>query len=374
MQRISVEKIEQGMILAKSIYSASGHLLLAEGTELNNVLQKRLLSLGIYSVFIDTDYDSIAPMPDTISEKTRLEAITNVQKCFKQYSLTQEVNTKKVMESVNKIINEVISDKEAVIQLAEVRNHDDYTFQHSTNVCVMAVMLGRAVGYNINDLKKIGIGALLHDLGKIRVPQKIINKPDRLTKDEMSCIKIHPQAGFDILRKSSDFSLLSAHIALDHHEKFDGSGYPHGIKGDEIHEFARITSICDVYDALTSDRPYRKGMPANQAYDTLLAGSGSQFDPEFLRMFVQRIAIYPVGGFVELSTGDIAVVTKITAGIPWRPCVMPVIDASKQKILQWEEINLARVFNITVIRVLEEEECLKFCSNVLQAKKEYSCN
>jgi HD-GYP domain-containing protein (c-di-GMP phosphodiesterase class II) len=228
-----------------------------------------------------------------------------------------------------------------------------------------------AAGYNVNNLNKIGIGALLHDLGKIQIPRGIINKPGRLTSDEMSCIKEHPQAGFNILRKNNNFSLLSAHIALEHHEKFDGSGYPQGIEGEEIHEFARLTAICDVYDALTSDRPYRKGMPAHQAYDTLLAGSGSQFDPEFLRIFVQHIAIYPMGGFVELNTGEIAVVTRITAGVPWRPCVMPVLDANKQKILQWEEINLARTFNITISRVLEEEECLQFCSNVTQNKKKY---
>lgn len=371
MQRISVEKIQQGMILAKSIYNAAGRLLLTEGTQLNAILQMRLISMGVYSVFIDTEYDFAFEAPDPISEKTRAEATTSVQRCFRHYSLTQEINAKKVTETVGKIVSEVISNKDAVIQLTEVRNHDDYTFQHSTNVCVMAVMLGKAAGHNVNDLKKIGIGALLHDLGKIQVPKTIINKPGRLTRDEMSCIKQHPQAGFDIIRKNTNFSLLSAHIALDHHERFDGSGYPHGIEGQEIHEFARLTSICDVYDALTSDRPYRKGMPANQAYDTLLAGSGSQFDPELLRLFVQRIAIYPLGGFVELSTGEIAVVTKITAGIPWRPCVMPVLDAQKQKILEWKEINLARTFNITITRILEEDECIQFCSNVMQNKKEY---
>lgn len=366
MQKISVENIQQGMILARSIYSASGRLLLSEGTELNSVLQARLLSQGIYSIFIDTAYDVVLESLDPIKEQTRLDATISVQNCFKQYSLTQKIDDKAVNESVNRIINEIINNKDAVIQLTEVRSHDDYTFKHCTNVCVLSVMLGIAAGYGLGDLKKIGVGALLHDMGKVVVPREIINKPGRLTGPEWACIKTHPQTGFDILKQTGKFPLLSALIALNHHERFDGSGYPNGIEGNEIHEFARLAAICDVYDALTSDRPYRKGMPANQAYDVLLAGSGTQFDPELLRMFVQRIAIYQPGSFVELSTGEIAVVTKITAGIPWRPSVMPVLDANKQKILQWEEINLARKFNITIIRILDESECLQFCSNTNQ--------
>lgn len=364
MQKISVENIQQGMILARSIYSASGRLLLSEGTELNSALQTRLQSLGIYSIFIDTDYDVVLESPDPIKEQTRLDATVSVRNCFKQYSLTQKIDDKAVTASVDRIIDEIINNKDALVQLTEVRSHDDYTFKHSTNVCVLSVMLGMAAGYGLSDLKKIGVGALLHDMGKVNVPREIINKPGRLTGPEWTCIKTHPQAGFDILKQTGKFSLLSAHIALNHHERYDGSGYPNGVEGPDIHEFARLAAICDVYDALTSDRPYRKGMPANQAYDILLTGSGTQFDPELLRIFVQRIAIYQPGSFVELSTGEIAVVTKITAGIPWRPSVMPVLDANKQKILQWEEINLARKFNITITRILDESECLQFCSNI----------
>lgn len=360
MQKISINRISSGMILAKNIYTVDGILLLSEGTLLTERHKAHLNHYKIPAVFIKSKYDVDFDTEEIISEKVRVEANASIQKCFKKYSLTQKVDSKAALETVEKILAEVLKNKDIVIELTDVKTYDDYTFQHSTNVCAMSALMGVALNYSADKLKTLAMGALLHDLGKMTIPKELLNKPSKLTEEEMQCMQSHSEMGFEILRKKNIISTLVAHIALSHHEKFDGSGYPRGIAGTEIHEFARIVSICDVYDALISDRPYRRGMNPSQAYEILLSESGTRFDPAILKVFLQRISIYPVGCFVELSSGEIAIVSKVYKGIPWRPCVTPILAGNGAQISDRIEIDLTTKLDLTIIRVLDEAEYIKF--------------
>ncbi len=174
---------------------------------------------------------------------------------------------------------------------------------YSVNTTVLSLIIGIGRNYSTDQLLELGMVVLMHDIGKLKVPEKILNKTDPLTKEEFEEIKKHAMYGYEMLRLNQDISLLSAHVALQHQEKYDGSGYPRGLKGKEIHEYARIATISDVYEALTSVRVYRGAMEPYKAYEFITVNSGSHFDPEFVKAFCKNVAVYPNGTGVVLSYG-----------------------------------------------------------------------
>jgi HD-GYP domain-containing protein (c-di-GMP phosphodiesterase class II) len=171
-------------------------------------------------------------------------------------------------------------------------------------------MTGISLEYDELKLRDLGVGALLHDIGKIEIDPEILNKSGRLLPEEAVEIKGHPIKGFEILRKNPDISLISAHCAYQHHERFDGSGYPRRLNGEQIHEFAHIVAIADVYDALTSDVSYRRAVPVYEAIAIILKASGTLFDENLVNYFIENIAIYPIGTVVRLNTNQIGVVVR----------------------------------------------------------------
>jgi HD-GYP domain-containing protein (c-di-GMP phosphodiesterase class II) len=182
---------------------------------------------------------------------------------------------------------------------------------------------------------ELGIGAILHDVGKMAIEKNILNKPGILTGTEMEMMRLHPALGFDILKKySAQLSWLSIHVAFQHQEKFDGSGYPRGLKG--------------------YDRPYRSGLTPSEAYEFLLAGSGTHFDPDILREFLRHIALYPVGSVVKLSTGDIGIVTNVFAGLQTRPIVRLIVDSSHRLYDSYQEVDLSTKLTVFVERLLDD--------------------
>ena len=196
-------------------------------------------------------------------------------------------------------------------------------------------------------------------MGKLRVDPELLNKPSRLTEDEMVIMRGHTFFGFDLLRsQKGKLSLTSMHIALQHHEKYDGTGYPRGLKEDEIHDFSRIVSIADVYDAVTSDRPYRQALLPHEAYE-LMHGAGTRhFDPEILPVFLERIAVYPIGTVVRLNTGDIGVVTFVEAGMQTRPTVRLIMDKHRRLYPSATELDMRNHLTVFVDQVVGNKALL----------------
>lgn len=354
MQRIAVRDIVPGMVTARNIYSAEGALLLSEGAVLNPQYIRRLLELGIPSVYIQGPMLVNLEIPEILAEETRLRAIRSVKLAFEDFRLTKKIDMGQFRDMTESIVDEVIRNPNAVFHLNDIRMFDDYTFAHSVNVCVLAVLVGAGLQYTPRQLMELGIGAILHDVGKMAIEKKILNKPGRLTDPEMDMMRLHPELGFEILRKySSQLSWLSIHVAYQHQEKVDGTGYPRGLKGDEIHEYARITAIADVYDALTSDRTYRQGLSPSQAYEFMLAASGTHFDTELLREFLRHVALYPVGSVVELSTGDIGVVTHVLPGMQARPTVRVLIDENNTLLETPVDLDLSAELTLFIERILD---------------------
>ncbi|MGM9571509.1 MAG: HD-GYP domain-containing protein, partial [bacterium] len=252
---------------------------------------------------------------------------------------------------LNNIIDNLVEQDVLMHDVEMIRNHDEYTFVHSVNVSAMAVIIGLAFDYDVDELKKLGLAALLHDIGKIKVDSALINKPGKLTAEEKLIMNRHSQYTYELLRERPEIDEIVALSAYQHHEKFDGTGYPQGLKGEEIVPFARIIAVADVYDALVTDRSYRKSMMSYVAAEIIQASCYTHFDPVVVKAFMQNIIIYPVGSMVELSTGEKGIVCRINPSMPARPVVIVAFSPSGNRYLPPKTIDLMKSLTVFIVKV-----------------------
>ena len=211
---------------------------------------------------------------------------------------------------VEEITSSVLRNPGALIGLARLKNKDDYTYMHSVAVCALMVSLGRQLKLSDAQIREAGMAGLLHDIGKMAIPLAILNKPGKLTDTEFHAIESHPAQGHKLLLAGSGASEVTLDVCLHHHEKMAGNGYPKRLKGDEISLFAKMGAVCDVYDAITSNRPYKNGWDPSESIRKMAEWSGPHFDPTVFQAFVKSIGIYPVGTLVRLESGRLAVVLE----------------------------------------------------------------
>lgn len=352
MRKINITNIEVGSRISKTIYNSKGQVLLSAGTVLTGRYVKRLKELGFTAVFVDDGLIDDISLDEVISEETRLQAVNCIRGIMQNVAKNNVVHTAPVGKAVDCIIDDLLKNREMMLNLSDIRSYDDYTFSHSVNVTVISVVIGICLHYRKDRLKDLGMGVLLHDVGKTQIPPDIINKPGKLTDEEYEIVKKHTWYGFETLRKSPGIKLTSAHVALQHHERHDGSGYPRNLKGDQIIEFARISAIADVYDAMTSDRCYRKSIPVHKVCQYLAEGSGEQFDSRILDRFIEKVALYPQGTRVTLNDGRSGIITKQNTGIPTRP-VVRLFWTKKGHLPKPLNINLAEHLELTIEDILE---------------------
>lgn len=361
MRKIPIHLLKPGMELAKEILNNKGFKLLNKGIILEENYIRSLKKLGIPSVYIVDHLIPDVEIEDVIADETRQEAQSLVRNILIKAE-KQSVKTspsllfmkKQVTKVLDDIIEQLMNNFNLIINLTDIRTADNYTFSHCVNVAVLSITTGLALGYSRADLKRIGLGALLHDLGKIEVPISILNKPGKLTDEEFKEIKKHPQAGYDIAKKRELTDASSALIILQHHERINGKGYPNGLKGNEIHKYSKIAAVADVYDALVADRPYRAAFQPHIALE-IIEASGDEFELFILKEFMKHIAAYPIGTVVGLSNGLIGVVVHNTVGFPTRPKVRVFCDKEYYPIDLYE-IDLMEILNIVVEKAFSENE------------------
>ena len=361
MQRILVSELKPGMQTARNVISADGRLLLSADSRVTDSYIRRLQELGIYAIYVRNPFFEDVKIPTALTEETRISSIQTVKRGFEVLKTQRvELALDSIQRAARRIVGELLSNRFALIHLTEIRTHDDYTFAHSVEVCTLAVLVGVQMGYSESRLNELAVGALLHDIGKIQIDQNLLNKPARLTDDEMALMRGHTLFGFEILRSQKErISLPSMHIALQHHEKYDGTGYPRGLKKDEIHEFARIVAIVDVYDAVTSDRPYRQAMLPHEAHELILASVTQHFDPTILPIFLNKIAVYPIGTVVRLNTGDIGVVVSVEPGMQARPTVRLIMDKHRRLYSGVTKMDMRNHLTVFVDQVVDGKELFK---------------
>jgi len=339
MRLVPINCIKEGSYLAKTIYDTGGRVLLATGYRLTNSVLKRVEQTGILSLYVNDEY-SDNEIEDFIKPELRQLAVKTIKSNFegltKQSNRLREnssmVNSKedvrlkyKYIDSITKIAGDIVEElslqKNVLINLVDIKSMDNYTYEHSVNVTILALVLGIELKLDKNKLMDLAIGGILHDLGKIFMPREVLLKNGKLTDEEYAIIKEHPVKGYEYIRDNIDISIVSRNVMLQHHEKIDGTGYPYGIKGDKIHKFGKIVAIADVYDALTSDRPYRRAMSPNEAMEFLMGTAGRHFDFDLVSTFIRKIVPYPIGTLVRMSNGYIGVIEQLNPDFPLRPSV-----------------------------------------------------
>lgn len=358
MQKISTCNLRPGMVVALNIYNANGNKLLTKGTVLNKGYIDRLTSLyipGIYVSLGKLTLDINTP-DDILKESVRVEATKTLYHAFQKCQLTEDLDTIALTNTTNMIIENLLHNSNNMIQMTEIRKFDSYTFSHSISVCALSTIIGILKQYTKKRLYEIAFGALLHDIGKLKIPLEILNKKGHLTDEEMDVMKKHSELGFFLLRKNKHLSVVPMHVAFQHHEKYDGSGYPRGLKGKAIHEYARIVAIADVYDALTSDRPYKSSIPPYEAYKIMVKESGNHFDPDILELFFEHVAIFPIGTTVKLNDGSLGIVTDIEPRKTFTPKIKLIATNQKIAITENISIDLSMQTNLYIEKALNESE------------------
>lgn len=264
------------------------------------------------------------------ANKTYQSAKRHIQFLLTSVQLGHAFSLKDTRLIVSECVNKVMENSSAILWLTRLKKSDDYTAEHSINVSLLAIALGRYLGLEKKALENLGISALLHDIGKMNIPPEILNKPSRLDDDEFCEMAKHTDYARKLLLERDDVYLGAVDVAYSHHERLDGSGYPRGISGNQISTFTRIVSIVDAYDAMTSERCYKKGVSSLEALRILHKNSGSQFDEEIVQKFIAMIGLYPAGYIIEMSNGEVGIILSHDKGYQLRPKVILVLDKNKQ--------------------------------------------
>ncbi|EGW41520.1 HD-GYP domain-containing protein [Desulfosporosinus sp. OT] len=352
MRLVNIRYVEEGSILARPVLNSSGTVLLRAGVHLTASYIERLKTLGYDVLFIQDDRLDDVEVHIAITAQTREVAYKSIELISKyiERDSKDSLPIDNIRSTVQQMINDLLSSSDILGNLTEIQGYDDYTFHHSVNTTIISLILGMASGYTEQKLIELGMGVLMHDIGKIKIPEEVLNKRSPLTGAEFEEIKRHTTYGFEILRKNNDLSLLSAHVAYQHQEKWDGSGYPRGLKGSSIHEYGRLAAVADVYEALTSKRVYRNAIEPNEAYEYIVSQGNTHFDPQILEVFKKNIAVYPSGSGVLLSNGQRGNVIKQNLAFPNRPFVRVFYE--NEKVLTAPiDYNLAEYPSIMIIAV-----------------------
>jgi putative nucleotidyltransferase with HDIG domain len=241
---------------------------------------------------------------------------------------------------VNDVADSIDRNPDAFRSLARLKTADEYTYMHSVAVCALMVSLGRELGLNEGQCREAGLAGMLHDMGKAVMPQDILNKPGKLTNEEFDIIKTHPRKGYEMLLKGKDIPAGVLDVVLHHHERYDGTGYPDKLAGENISMLARMGAICDCYDAVTSDRPYKAGWDPAHAIKQM-ASWGGHFDREIFKTFIRCVGIYPSGSLVRLQSGRLAVVMEQNTGALTKPQVKVFFSTKSREPIRPQIIDLA---------------------------------
>lgn len=373
---IPIEKLQQGMYIHDLNCDWMDHNFVRNRFAVSSEsLAAKVRAIGVHEIYIDTErgldvaeaptqaeheqevneaMHALAasateapprrPLPGhTLEQARRLhgEASRIVRDMMGDIRLGRQIEMEQIEPLVEHMVESIFSRQDALLPLARLKAHDEYTFQHSVSVCALMTSFARALELPREIIREIAIGALLHDVGKARVPDEILNKPAKLTDAEFAKMKNHVVQSKIILQDTPGISDIALDVAAQHHERFDGTGYPNKLKGEEISLYGQMGAIVNVYDAITSNRVYHKGMPPTEALRKLLEWSKFHFKPELVQAFIRAVGIYPTGSLVRLESRRLAIVQSQNADQMLQP-VVKVIFHTRGHYLTPETVNLRR--------------------------------
>lgn len=343
-----IDRVRENDVLGKNILTNDGKILLRAGVQLSTRYMEKLKELGVFFVYVEDNR-----LEDVLVEDHRLMELKQVT--MKNMSTiirnVHSCNNKDVKDSltiIEDLVDYIIDMGDVNKSLYDIQTYDNYTFVHSLDTCIMASFLGLSHGFNEKELKDLAIGAILHDIGKTKISNKIINKSGPLTDEEFKEIKKHPIYGEEILSKNVRIPDNAIKAVLQHHERIDGRGYPYNLIDKEISKFGKVVCVCDVYDAVSNDRVYRKKFRPNEAYELILAGSGTAFDSNVVQSFRATFSVYPLGCCVRLSNSVEGYVIRQNRNFPDRPIIRVLYDSETKAPIPFYELDLLEHSNVVI--------------------------
>ena len=370
MRRVPIEQLRTGDRLGRNVYASLDALpLLCTGVRVSDSYRYLLEKAGINAVWIDDGLSQGIEPVELLAESTKQRAANAIREAFREVAAalgSGEAMSVEVVEEMHKVAEMIVGDVsqnlQSALALNDLANADGYTLKHSLAVTALGLSIGLRVmrkygwidvhGHRRFDriderLELLGVGLLLHDIGKLAVPGEILRKPGPLDDEEWKAMRAHPMLGVQILRRAEGISPLARAVVRSHHERWNGAGYPDGTIGTDIHQFARIAAVADVFDALTSDRCYRRAMPAHDGYDFITSREGQDFDPEVVDVFKSSVAPYPPGTGVVLSDGSAGMIKEARHDALKRP-VVRIVMSPDGALIEPRDIDLSTTPGLTI--------------------------
>ena len=364
MQRVSVGFLETGMVAARNVHSAEGRLLVTKDTVLSEAMVANIQKTSLGSIYVRNPLFQDIEAEEVVTEDNRRKAVMALKSAVTAYQKTKVLDIQPLKKVLRELVVEIIRNRDSMIHQLDMRTYQDYIYAHSVNTCVLSVLIAVNLDYPEGKLTDLALGTMLHDIGMMMLPDALLMKMGNLTPEESKQVQQHPEDGFNILRTVREIPITVAHIAYQHHERVDGKGYPRNLTADKILEVAKVAAVADTFDALVSDRPYRKGMVPHEAYEVMMALADSYVDRDILHLFLTHVAIYPVGAVVQLDNGQHGVVTKVLPRLQTRPQVRLLTDQQGNLLSEQTEIDLTQHLTLMISRVLKEKEVFELGKKV----------
>ena len=351
MRFISAEKLEPGMVVGRTLYNGMS-ILLNSGVMLTESYINAVRRININGIYIEDDQTKDIEIKPLIDDEVKVAFTKKVEEIFTSTQPKIRSADTKFEDVVKNIIEQIVSKSNHVVNMFELKVVDNYTFQHSIDVCILSVVMGINKQLKYSLLYDLALAAVYHDIGKMHINQRILEKRGPLTASEYAEIKEHPVLGVEHIKK---MGIKQSHILtgiLHHHERYDGTGYPNALTDQKISLFGKIIAIADVFDAIVSERPYKHAMPPSEAVEYIMANANQHFDMEVSKLFISSVAAYPVGVTVRLSNGNIGVVAENYSGYTLRPLVKLLPDSPEDTPVYINLKDDVNAQNITILGIV----------------------
>lgn len=356
IKEVDISELHVGHFVVDIAQQENQFTLTQSGHIKSDLVIKNMVAKGVHSILIDTsktkvikeDSEQDIKKSPIIMDVYKAKEIFNQSKTIQKKIFSDAQNGKPldlspVEEITDKTINEIFKNPDALACVINIRNTDEYLLEHSVSVSVLITIFARFLKIEKPIVQQLSVGAFLHDVGKIMVPEKILNKPGKLTDDEFTTMKTHVNHSIDIIQNTPGISELSLEVAALHHEKLDGNGYPFNIPGDKISTYGRMISICDIFDALTANRCYKSGYSHIKAFSILRSlAENNHLDQRLVNLFIKCMGVYPVGSLVELNSNKVAIVEQRNLEDPTNPKVRSFYNSKQNNYVMTEDIDLAK--------------------------------